>query len=494
MRLTQIISTGLAAFAAAVNAQPAPTSTRVMPLAECIQLALKHNLSVQIERFNPTISLYALDLAYAPYDATFSMTALHNFSTSPGGSGQYGPIPSSESSSDAFVPSLSGLVPSGLTYRIDNNFVSQEGTFVSKGSRYSGNTTLTLTQPLLRNSWIDATRLNIQVSKKDLKISHLALRLLIMNTVTSVEQAYYDLIFTRENVKVQQKALELADRLLAENKKRVEVGALAPLDEKQAESQVAARRSDLLSAQRELAAQQNLLKNLLIDDFVVWQNVDIEPAETLLAMPESFDLQESWRKGLATRPDLLQLKVDLEKRELTIRYEKNQLYPQLDATGSVGRNALGSAFDHMFSGLRDVDNPHYSGGLVFSMPLGNRDARVRLQSTRAAREQATLRVKKLEQDILVQIDDAVKLARTNFERVDATKQARLYAEAALEAEQKKLENGKSTSFFVLQLQRDLTTARSAEIRALADYNKSLSSISLNEGSTLERNKLNVEVK
>ena len=265
-------------------------------------------------------------------------------------------------------------------------------------------------------------------------------------------------------------------------------------DEKQAESQVAARRSDLLSAQRELAAQQNQLKNLLVDDFSAWQNVNIEPAETLLAMPETFDLQESWRKGLSTRPDLQQLKIDLEKRDLTTRYQQNQLYPSLDATGSVGRNALGSAFDHMFSGLRDVDNPHYSGGLIFSMPLGNRDARVRLQTTKAEKQQATLRVKQLEQNILVQIDDAVKLARTNFERVDATKQARLYAEAALEAEQKKLENGKSTSFFVLQLQRDLTSARSAEIRALADYNKSLSSISLNEGSTLERNKLNLEVK
>ncbi len=413
MRLTQYFCAGLLGFTAVANAQPSPSTTRVLPLAECIQLALKHNLSVQIERFNPSLSLYALDLAYAPYDATFSMSAVHNFSTSPGGSGTYGPIPSSESSSDSFVPSLSGLLPSGATYRIDNNFVSQEGTFVSKGSRYSGNATLTLTQPLLRNSWIDSTRLNIQISKKDLKISNLALQLQIMNTVTSVELTYYDLIFARENVKVQQKALELAERLLAENKKRVEVGALAPLDEKQAESQVAARRSDLLSAQRELAAQQNLLKNLLVDDFMAWQNVDIEPAESLLALPGAFNLQESWKKGLATRPDLQQLKVDLEKRDLTTRYQQNQLYPSLDATGSVGRNALGSAFDHMFSGLRDVDNPHYSGGLIFSMPLGNRDARVRLQTTKTAKQQAMLRVKKLEQDILVQIDDAVKLARTN---------------------------------------------------------------------------------
>lgn len=496
MRLTQYVCAGLLGLTAVANAQPSPAATRVIPLAECIQLALKHNLTVQIERFNPTIALYASDLAYGPYDATFNMTAVHNFSVSPGSSGSFGPFafPSSESSSDTFIPSLSGLLPSGMTYKIDNNYVSQEGTFVKKDSRYSGNATLTLTQPLLRNSWIDSTRLNIQITKKDLKISGLALQMQIMNVVTSVELAYYDLIFARENVKVQLKAMELAERLLAENKKRVEVGALAPLDEKQAESQAATSRATLLSARSDLSAKGNVLKNLLTDDYAAWNNIEIIPSETLLAMPATFELQESWRKGLATRPDLLQLVVDLEKRDLTIRYQKNQIYPQLDATGSVGRSSIGPAFDQMFSGIRDIDSPHYSGGLVFSMPLGNRNARVSLQSTRTAKQQALLKVKKLEQDIMVQIDNDLKQAQTNFERVDATKQARLYSEAALEAEQKKLENGKSTTFVVLQLQRDLTTARSAEISALADYNKSLTQIALDEGSTLERNKLNVEVK
>jgi len=94
----------------------------------------------------------------------------------------------------------------------------------------------------------------------------------------------------------------------------------------------------------------------------------------------------------------------------------------------------------------------------------------------------------------VDIEDAVKLAQTNFERVDATKQARLYAEAALEAEQKKLENGKSTSFNVLFLQRDLTQARSAEIQALTEYNRALSQLSLKEGTTLERNRLKIDIR
>src|SRR5204863_4389448 len=109
-------------------------------------------------------------------------------------------------------------------------------------------------------------------------------------------------------------------------------------------------------------------------------------------------------------------------------------------------------------------------------------------------EQTQLILKQLEQSILLAIDDAVTAARVSFERVGSTREARLYADAALDAEQKKLQNGKSTSFVVLQLQRDLTAARSSEIRALADYNIALSRLALNEGTTLERRKISLEVK
>ncbi|MCL5096671.1 MAG: TolC family protein, partial [Candidatus Omnitrophica bacterium] len=99
----------------------------------------------------------------------------------------------------------------------------------------------------------------------------------------------------------------------------------------------------------------------------------------------------------------------------------------------------------------------------------------------------------IEQNIMVSIDNDVKQAQTSFDRVEATKQARLYAEAALDAEEKKLQQGKSTSFVVLTMQSNLTTARSTEIGALTDYNKSLVQLSLDEGSTLDRHSLNFKV-
>jgi outer membrane protein TolC len=220
----------------------------------------------------------------------------------------------------------------------------------------------------------------------------------------------------------------------------------------------------------------------------------IEPSQKLLPEPQQYNLQESWKKGLAMRPDLLQLRVDLERRDIMLRYQRNQLYPQLDLVGSYGRSGLATTLSPSLADINDERLPAYSYGAVLSFPLGNRTASNTARATKAAKEQAVLQYKKLEQNVLVQIDDSVKLAQSDFERVDATREARIYAEAALDAEQKKLENGKSTSFLVLQAQRDLTASRSAEIRALADYNKALSQLALNEGTTLERNKLSVVIK
>jgi outer membrane protein TolC len=117
--------------------------------------------------------------------------------------------------------------------------------FENSGGRVGA---LTLRQPILRDFWMDQPRYSIALSKANLRISELALQQQVMTTVTAVENAYFNLIYAAESVVVQQKALELAERLLAENKKRVEVGAMAPLDEKQAEAEVASRRADLLTA------------------------------------------------------------------------------------------------------------------------------------------------------------------------------------------------------------------------------------------------------
>ena len=475
--------------------------TRAMALADCVQQALEHNLDLQIERYNPQISLFNLRGTYAGYDPSLSLSGVHNFSLSGGGLDRVTKLPSPAHTSDidTFSGSLGGLAPWGLTYGL---FGSVNGaTFAlpptNNFTAASGSVGINLTQPVLKNFWIDGTRLNISVSKNRLKYSELGLRTRIMDVATSVERAYYDLIAARENVKVVEQALQLAEQLVSENKKRVEVGTMAPLDEKQAESQAAGRRADLLSARQSLAAAQNALKFLLTDNYREIHDTEIEPTETLTAPAQMFNLQDSWGKGLSERPELLQAKLDAERLGIQLKYDRNQLFPELDLIGSYGHTAGGTKiteFGQALDEFRRGDQPFYSYGAKLTVPLSNPAARNTYNADKLSRKQILLTLKKLEQSILTQIDNDVIAARASYERVGSTREARLYAEAALDAERKKMENGKSTSFVVLQLQKDVTSARSEEIRALADYNKALADLARGEGTTFERRAINLEIK
>lgn len=478
----------------AQTAAKAP-NVRILTLQECIQMALQHNLSLQISRIDPQRAFYNLEASYQVYDPTLTGSYNYQNRTSPTGviPGSSVRLPASSSKSDTFNLGLSGEVPlnTGLQYDIFGG-TSYQHPLSLNNPEYSGNAGISLSQPLLRNLWIDSSRLTILTAKQDLKISELTLSRDVMTVVTDVEKVYYELIAAGEGVKVQEKALQLAEKLYEENRKRVEVGALAPLDEKQALSRVASSKADLLSAQQTLATSENVIKKLISDDYVSWHAVDIRPAERLTAEPVVLNVEESWKRGLSMRPDFLSTKQAVERQNIVVRYQKNQLYPSLNLIGGYSLNGRNIGYTEVFNDIGDRDNPTYTVGIVLSMPLSNRGPRNRYRASQATYEQQLLDLKNQEQTILVTIDDSIKRVQSSYERVGSTKEARIYAEAALDAEQKKLENGKSTSFNVLQLQRDLTDASSQEIRALADYNRNLSQLALDEGTTLNRNRVVLE--
>jgi len=502
MRLLTISWLALFSMATVLRAQTTNgtnTLTRPISLEDSVTLALQHNLDVQISRVNPDIARNSLSIAYADWEPALSASGSHSFSATPAGIDQHGPFPATETKTDAFSASVggpgggvSGLTPIGLSYSLSGNASDQISTTFGEKSR--GSIALNLRQPLLKNFWIDTTRLNIKVNRNRLKYSELGVRLEIMTVVNNVAQAYYDLIFARQNIQVQRAALELAERLVAENRKRVQVGTLAPLDEKQAESQAAASKADLLAAQITAATGENVLKGLLTDSYTALHDTELVPTEVLAAPIPLLNLQESWSRAMTERPDLMQARLDVEKQNIQLRYTYNQLFPQLDLIGSYGFAGSGAEFSDAFGGIKAGNSPSYSYGAAITIPLGNRAARGNYQISKEQKKQLLLTLKSLEQSILIQIDNAVKQVRNAFERVDATRQARVYAETALDAEQKKLESGKSTSFNVLQFQRDLTARRSDEIRALADFNKALSQLYFLEGSILERNHIGVEAK
>jgi outer membrane protein TolC len=511
MRLFGILLVLACISTSALAQTNAPAAVRQLSLQEAIELALKHNLDLQIDRYNPMISLYNLKVNYGDYDPTLNLQASHHHNEA--GSQLFQNvfvIPGSVSDWDAVSGDLGGKTPWGMTYDLQGNATDTHGINFQTVQNTNGvvigvipvpfeNTFgtagFTVNQPLLKNFWIDSTRLNIRVAKNRLKYSELTLKLQIMQTLTTLEQAFYDLIYNRENLNVQQKAVELAERLVMENRKRLEVGALAPLDLQSAEAQAASTRAAVFAAKSQLDTQERLVKSLITDRYLdEWASVPIEPAEKLTAIPPVVNLRDSWSKGLAQRPELQQAKLDVERIGIQLKYDKNQLYPELDLFGTYGYNGSGKEFSDALYDIQQTDRPVWSYGGKITVPLSNVRARSTYKADKANMQQLVLALKQLEQNTMILIDNDIGTIRANYDQVQATRAAREFEEAALAAEQKKLESGKSTTYTVLQVQRDLTTARGNEIQALDAYNKSLSQLSLHEGSTLDRLEVRLEVK
>jgi len=459
------------------------TPARSWSLQDCIGEALQHNFDVRIERYAPVESQLSLEAAYAGYDPTLTLSGQHAHSDTPAGTNA-----ASMTDNNSFSTGVGGLLPSGATY---NLFGNVDSAYVPYPESTSGQVGVSATQPLLKNLWMDPTRLNIIAAKSQIKQSVQGLRLQLITTVTAVENAFFELIYARENLKVQQQALALAQTQLDQDKQRVEVGSLAPLDVQQDEAQVAQSRASLISAQFTLLSDQNALKTLITDNYPAWHDVELEPAGTLAAVRQFMDVQDSWSKGMVCRPELVQAKLTLEQDGIQLKYNRNQLFPEIDLTGSYGYNGGGVGYSETFGQYETANRPFYAYGLKVSCPLSNLGARSAYRSQTAVQQQDLLKVKELEQNIMVAIDNAVKQVESDWESVGATKEARVYAEAALDAEEKKYSVGKSTTFTVLQLQNTLTADRGAEIRALANYNKDLAALAQSEGTTLERRKVDV---
>ena len=516
----------------------APAKVRRLSLQDCIKLTLEYNLDLKIDRYNPQISLFTYRATYGDYDPSFTLSGEHIHSESGSRilSGGFS-IPGSVSDSDSFSSGLTGLLPWGTRYGLGtgtpiqntygtsgasvndlsnplffttNNIVlltngtTQPVSFLRTNFAQTagrapfensvGSVELRVSQPLLKNFLIDQTRLSIRVARIGLKESELVLKTQVMDVITTLEKAYYDLIYDRENVAVQQKALEAAEQLVAENRKKVEVGALAPLDLKSAEAQRESSLGDLITAQSTLAVQENLFKQFMTSRYTDWADISIEPAEALSANRQALNVQDSWSKGLAQRPELLQARLDVEKAGIQVKYSRNQLLPELDVFATYGYNGSGREFSDALNDIERTDRPYYTYGGSITLPLARIKERNNHSADKARREQFVWSLKKLEQSIIVTIASDIRQVQSSYEQVNARRKAREFAEDDLAAEKKKLESGKSTPYTVLQKLRDLTTARGGEIQALANYNKNISQLSRDEGTTLERLNVNFETK
>ena len=465
----------------------APTNavTRGLGLLEAIRMSVSNNFDVRIEQFEPLLSETDIEAAKGAYDPVISASGQHNDSKTVG----------ARTRSESVDVGLKGNLPTGASYNLgvtssENAARTIPGNLFTQGA--SGNATvISARQPLLRGMWIDGLRYQIEFSRKQLKISEMAFRFRLLSTVSSVEQAYFEWIASRENVRVQEEAVALARQQAKEYSIRVQIGSARPLDRQRFESQAATSEAALLQARRTAKEQEIALINLITTQYEAWHGLNLEPLDKLPTQERSYDLQTSWTTAFQKRPDLHQLIIGLEQLGLTEKLRYNALFPQLDLTGSYGYNGNQDSLRGVYADLADANKPYWSVGLDASFPIGNRAARADLRAVRLQKEQSTERLKQARQNIMVQVENATVEARTGWERIPATRAAREYAEAAVKAGQLQLQQGQLTPLDILTLQQSLTTARSDEIRALVDYNKAVTVLLEREGTLLDERGLTV---
>ena len=469
--------------ALALNAQPAAATpagpVQQMSLNDCIRMALERNLSILVgdkislgdtadlnESSRGKLGLqetrFALAGSYGYYDPFLSVGGGQNYDSK----GKYNstldnvviPGYQAETWNETFHLALTGALPTGTRYTVSagmnrrsddlslNNILAPN----SFAFQYDSTAKVTITQPLLKDFWIDRGRLNIRLAKTTVKRSEFGFQLLVMNVVNQVAGLYFDFLAARDEVKVQEKALELANQLVAENNNKVAAGAIARLEVRQSESQAATAKAALTAAIFSAQKADNLLKAVITHEFNTIQPVTIEPTEKLIAVYQALSLAESWRTGLEKRPDYQMIKQDLESRQIALVFYKNQLYPALDLQGTYGRNGYGNSTSESLGSIGDNHHPTYGGLVVLTVPLIRKTDRSNYQIAKLGEQSAVLSLKRKEDSVLQEIDIAVKEVVSRYQTIESTRQARLFAEEALDAEQKKLESGKSTSFQVLQ--------------------------------------------
>jgi outer membrane protein len=472
------------------RADEAGPSVRSISIRECIERALANNLDIRIERINPGLAAWAVTREQGAFDP--ALTGRFSYEDvseplDPERAASLG-LNSLETRRLRLRSGLSGKLPTGTAYELSGFDTRTEGT-LAPDSVHVGTGSITLTQPLLKNFWLDPNTALLRVARKNRDIAVQNFVRQVIDTLSAAQNAYYELVFAIEDHKAKLEDLNRAKALLAENRKRVEIGVMSPLDVTQAEAGVAEREEAVIVAAHAIRDSENALKRLILPDVTEWRGVALAPVDYPLVQMVETDAARSIRTALETRPDFLAAWREIERRNILVKFNRNQLWPQIDLQGSYGLNARAGNFGNFVDRVAAADDPQWSVGVVVTVPLGNRQARADYQSAQLEEQKALLALKRLEQDIIVEVDNAARLVQTNLKRVDATRAASRLAEESLKAEEAKLRAGASTSFLVLQAQSQLAAARSAEIRARTDYDKSLVELARLEGTTLQQHQI-----
>jgi len=533
---------------------PVPDMTRLgvsggglsLSLNDAIRRALQSNNDIEVSRDNVRLAEFTLKSLEGFYDPILSFTPQLDRTTLPSTNAIGGQTPSGTITNKAI--SLSSSLTKwwskgGGQYQFffDNQRTVSNSGITTLSPYYATSVGVTFTQPLLRNRSIDIYRHDIRIQRKRLTQSDYDFRLSVILVIAQVQQAYWELVFAIRDQQNQLSSLNLAREQLRMIEERIRVGASAPLERAQALTQIATSETSLLSAMQYVTTTENALKQLILRDQTAgeWSN-GIEPTDQPSFEATPIDLKAALAEAFVNRPELGRLRLQQEINGIDIQFYSNQTLPRVDVQSTVSSSGFaGTTLQKpLISGdassnssaflLNQIDRlraaqglppasipivtpqvlPKLVGGygqalgnlwdfrsvtvgLAIQFPLRNRTAEANLAGARTEREQLLATIRAQEQGIEADVRNAAQAVEITWRQVLTVRAARESAEVQLAGETRKYQGGLSTTFLVFQFQNQLVSARTAELRAEANYNQALASLQRATSTTLRANNVTV---
>jgi len=538
-------------------------------LQDAVELALENSLDIAVQRYYPWIAddsilkAKAGSFGYGTPGASFagSTASINPFSLN---SSSFDPIVTSTTSiSDVSFPvnnpflsgtgigSLAGLKSHSTQFNNQYSQTFETGTSITvnwNNTRSSSSAanffnpsvtsllSFSFSQPLLNGFGLAVGTRNIRIAKNNRKIADLAFAQQAITTVTNTITDYWELAYARENVKVQQQAVTVAQKLYEDNKKQLEIGSLAPLEVTRSESELATNRQNLIVAQTVQLQDEQILKNAISKDPLAPNLLNVEIITTdQPKQPEAIEtasFEESVKEAFAKRPDLQEEVLNLKNSDIDVSATRNALLPTLSIGGFYQSNGLAGNQEKFttktIAGAPVVDQngnpvpgfflpatqatpngtaaagfttaqsqifhnqfPEYAAQLTLNLPLRNRSAQADNARALLVQRQLETQMQQLRNAALLDVRNTYIALTQDRAQVEAASKARELQQQTFDAEQKKYQLGASTVYQVILTQRDLINAQGTELRALANLEEAKANYERALGRTLEVNRVTI---
>lgn len=480
-------ATTVAEHAGSVSEAASPRQwpdTLRLGVCDAILMALEHNHTVAISRLTPGIMrTYAKEQA-AQFDPQLTLSEQRSHATTQRRLGSQ-PVPF-DLEDEQFERSaeLTEVLPTGTSLRLSAGMTGSVSNLYT--DQYTGTVGLTVTQALLRGFGLGPSLARLRKARLDVAISEAELRAVAEQTAADVERAYWNLYVAGQEVAIQQASLRLAAQQLEESQERVRVGRLPELELAAVEAEVAARQGALIDAESaHEGARLRFLHLLAVVGEHPWSRA-VEQLDAPFVPADTLDSPEAHvQVALRCRPDLQQARLALEKGEIDVAETKNGLLPRLDLFVSLGRTTYSDVLKEAYP---DLASPYHqlSAGGSLSLPILNRAPSAALQRARLNRTVRAQALANMERLAGLDVRTAYVEVLRARQQIAATQTTCRLQEKKLAAEVEKFRVGRSTNFLVLQAQRDLTSTRLSEARAMVAYLDALVGLYVSEGTLLSR--------